>query len=384
MAPRDLELTARLMEQGLRDVLNRLDRPTLERWLRLLPDEYIQRRPGLMMIKAWALEFSFQFDAQLKVLRQIETLMEEGAGALLSTDDLLTLRGQIVTLQGQEAYISNQPTLAIARCHEALALLPKSWSYVRGALTMFLGFSMQASGQGRAAERMLLDAYESLGNKSDGYALRLLMALGFNFYWAGNLEQTVQVARRMLQQTTPDGLAILRGWAHYFLALVHYQWNDLDTAREHAAQCLKLVQQMESPRTDLLRKVANINEVFFTKKKTIAIAMLRKLEIKISIAYIRNLIKRLGELEEPSLKPIPEKDLKLAPDSLCVCLVEGWRGEICHCAVTNSEGMITHYKVKDPSMHNWLALALSLRDLEISDFLINNKSYNLSYCGHDL
>ena len=113
-------------------------------------------------------------------------------------------------------------------------------------------------------------------------------------------------------------------------------------------------------------------------------AMLRKLEIKISIEYIRNLIKRLGELDEPSLKPIPEKDLKLAPDSLCVSLVEGWRGEICHCAVTNSEGMITHYKVKDPSMHNWLALALSLRDLEISDFPINNKSYNLSYCGHDL
>jgi Ni,Fe-hydrogenase III large subunit len=113
-------------------------------------------------------------------------------------------------------------------------------------------------------------------------------------------------------------------------------------------------------------------------------AMLRKLEIKISIAYIRNLIKRLGELEEPSLEPIPEKDLKLAPDSLCVSLVEGWRGEICHCAVTNSDGMVVHYKVKDPSMHNWLALALSLRDLEISDFPINNKSYNLSYCGHDL
>jgi len=31
-----------------------------------------------------------------------------------------------------------------------------------------------------------------------------------------------------------------------------------------------------------------------------------------------------------------------------------------------------------------MALALSLRDLEISDFPINNKSYNLSYCGHDL
>jgi hypothetical protein len=39
-----------------------------------------------------------------------------------------------------------------------------------------------------------------------------------------------------------------------------------------------LMEQLESPRTDVLRKVANINEVLFTKKKAIAIATLKKLE----------------------------------------------------------------------------------------------------------
>jgi hypothetical protein len=39
-----------------------------------------------------------------------------------------------------------------------------------------------------------------------------------------------------------------------------------------------LLLQMESPRTSLLKKVANINEVIFTKKKAIAIATLKKLE----------------------------------------------------------------------------------------------------------
>ena len=39
-----------------------------------------------------------------------------------------------------------------------------------------------------------------------------------------------------------------------------------------------LIQQMESPRTDILRKVANLNEVVFTKKRTISIATLKKLE----------------------------------------------------------------------------------------------------------
>ncbi|MDH5602291.1 MAG: hypothetical protein OEY51_00025 [Cyclobacteriaceae bacterium] len=39
-----------------------------------------------------------------------------------------------------------------------------------------------------------------------------------------------------------------------------------------------LLQQIESPRTDILKKVANINEVVFTKKRAIAVATLKKLE----------------------------------------------------------------------------------------------------------
>lgn len=113
-------------------------------------------------------------------------------------------------------------------------------------------------------------------------------------------------------------------------------------------------------------------------------AMLRKLEIKLSIEYIRDLMAVHKRLDEPSPTPLNENKLRLAPNALSISTVEGWRGEIVHCAITDHEGQIVHYKVKDPSIHNWMALALSLRDLEISDFPINNKSYSLSYCGHDL
>jgi Ni,Fe-hydrogenase III large subunit len=72
------------------------------------------------------------------------------------------------------------------------------------------------------------------------------------------------------------------------------------------------------------------------------------------------------------------------PDSFVISLVEGWRGEICHCAITGSNGELLHYKIKDPSFHNWLGLALAVRKNEISDFPVCNKSFNLSYCGYDL
>ncbi|MFO1476905.1 MAG: hydrogenase [Verrucomicrobiota bacterium] len=73
-----------------------------------------------------------------------------------------------------------------------------------------------------------------------------------------------------------------------------------------------------------------------------------------------------------------------APESLAVALVEGWRGEACHVALTDGAGRFRGYKIVDPSFHNWPGLALAMRGQAISDFPVNNKSFNLSYCGFDL
>jgi Ni,Fe-hydrogenase III large subunit len=67
-----------------------------------------------------------------------------------------------------------------------------------------------------------------------------------------------------------------------------------------------------------------------------------------------------------------------------VTLIEGWRGEISHMVITNSSGAISSYKIVDPSFHNWFGLAQAVRGNGISDFPVCNKSFALSYCGHDL
>jgi Ni,Fe-hydrogenase III large subunit len=74
----------------------------------------------------------------------------------------------------------------------------------------------------------------------------------------------------------------------------------------------------------------------------------------------------------------------LEPNEFVVALTEGWRGEIAHAVLTDSSGAIRRYKVKDPSFHNWSALALAMQGNQISDFPLCNKSFNLSYAGHDL
>lgn len=74
----------------------------------------------------------------------------------------------------------------------------------------------------------------------------------------------------------------------------------------------------------------------------------------------------------------------LQSDQLVVALTEGWRGEVCHLAITGADGRFKQYKVCDPSFHNWPGLAIALRNEQISDFPLCNKSFNLSYCGFDL
>jgi Ni,Fe-hydrogenase III large subunit len=107
-------------------------------------------------------------------------------------------------------------------------------------------------------------------------------------------------------------------------------------------------------------------------------AWVRWLEIQRSADFIREQLRALPD------GPIRVPVGALAPHQMVVSLVEGWRGEICHAALTDENGRLAHYKVVDPSFHNWMGLAMALRNQEISDFPLCNKSFNLSYCGHDL
>lgn len=107
-------------------------------------------------------------------------------------------------------------------------------------------------------------------------------------------------------------------------------------------------------------------------------------------AYVRWLeISRSGVFIKEQLAALPGGAPRsvlgpLRPNRLSVSLVEGWRGEICHVALSNADGRFRAYKVVDASFHNWSGLAMALRNQQISDFPLCNKSFDLSYCGHDL
>ena len=107
-------------------------------------------------------------------------------------------------------------------------------------------------------------------------------------------------------------------------------------------------------------------------------AKLRAIEIRSSIEFV---FEQLDNLPAPKPRT-PLKDL--ARNAFAITLTEGHRGEIAHVLFTNAEGQISQIKIKDPSFHNWHGLSLAGRENGISDFPLCNKSFDLSYAGHDL
>jgi Ni,Fe-hydrogenase III large subunit len=108
-------------------------------------------------------------------------------------------------------------------------------------------------------------------------------------------------------------------------------------------------------------------------------AQLRVTELGASLAWVKAMVDRFPDWNRP------RKALgAMAKNQLVIAVAEGWRGEVVHCLETGERGELVHYKVQDPSLRNWMGLAQAVRENEISDFPICNKSFDLSYCGNDL
>ena len=78
--------------------------------------------------------------------------------------------------------------------------------------------------------------------------------------------------------------------------------------------------------------------------------------------------------------PLPD-----APEhALGIGWVEGWRGEVLIALETGARNSIRRVHPHDPSWQNWPLLERAVLGNIVPDFPLINKSFNLSYSGHDL
>ncbi|RPI46814.1 MAG: Ni,Fe-hydrogenase III large subunit [Betaproteobacteria bacterium] len=79
-------------------------------------------------------------------------------------------------------------------------------------------------------------------------------------------------------------------------------------------------------------------------------------------------------------EPLPAS----TPAGFGVGLIEGWRGEVLVGVETGADGRVRRLHPHDPSWQNWPLLERAVIDNIVPDFPLINKSFNLSYSGHDL
>jgi len=65
-------------------------------------------------------------------------------------------------------------------------------------------------------------------------------------------------------------------------------------------------------------------------------------------------------------------------------VIEGWRGEVLVGVSLDGAGRLARVHPHDPSWQAWPALEHAVMQDIVPDFPLINKSFNLSYSGHDL
>jgi Ni,Fe-hydrogenase III large subunit len=104
---------------------------------------------------------------------------------------------------------------------------------------------------------------------------------------------------------------------------------------------------------------------------------------------------RFDELEEScllirrilgALPPGPHRATVQVPtdEVVGVGLIEGWRGPVLVALEAGAAGSIRRCHPHDPSWQNWPVLEHAIIGNIVPDFPLINKSFNLSYSGHDL
>ncbi len=102
-----------------------------------------------------------------------------------------------------------------------------------------------------------------------------------------------------------------------------------------------------------------------------------------SLRLIREIATRLPAGEVRATLPAPARTADSAP-TRGIGWIEGWRGEVLVALELGDDGQLLRCHPHDPSWQNWPVLEHAVIGNIVPDFPLINKSFNLSYSGHDL
>jgi len=220
----DVTTAAQLIEKNRHIPLNEDRWFVLEKWLKQLPDEIVQERPELLLARVWILNHKFAMWAIPPLLTKVEKLFGEESGEVP--------RGEIDFFKGIFLYWEGQGARATELIGQALDKIPKKNIGVRNEAEIYFAISLQLAGQGKQAEQVY--RRKLYNESSEGTRkMRLLGSLIFIHLLSGDLLEAEQATRQMANMAKKANNVHIRTWASYLQGIIHYVWNNLETAGHH-------------------------------------------------------------------------------------------------------------------------------------------------------
>jgi LuxR family maltose regulon positive regulatory protein len=246
LAAVDAERVIRLARQKAATMLSRNEFITLVSWFDALPRQSIRTRPGISLLKAWAMVLTGQ-------LELMEAYLQEAEQALAAESEpeaglaALGIRGEITTLRATVAYFRRDMAQAVTLYRQALANLPEDNLFLRGCVLQSLASAHSWQGDVTAAAQAFNQA-TTVSRQTGNWPVSLIALWNL-----GQLQLEQGHPRRAMdffsqgidltaQQPEQERAALLplTGQLHMGMAGVLYQWNELAAAAEQLAIGLKL------------------------------------------------------------------------------------------------------------------------------------------------
>jgi ATP/maltotriose-dependent transcriptional regulator MalT len=218
---------ARVVEERVTAVLDRNEVPTLWRWLRMLPEALVRRRPGLLLAYAWVENMRARPAALAERLRAATALLDGAADAETAGP---ALRAQVYVLTALASMFRDDGAAAEAPARAALPLAPDRQSYLGGTARSLVGGCLYRRGRDDEALRFL-----GAGGDDAAGPRELLTLTQVTFHHVGDIPDARRWAARLLAIAERRDLPIMRGWAHYYLGRLAYEHNVLEEARAQFA-----------------------------------------------------------------------------------------------------------------------------------------------------
>jgi LuxR family maltose regulon positive regulatory protein len=244
VAADDIDRAARLVAGGGMPLLFRGAVMPVFNWLASLDTAVFDAKPSLWVLYASALLFVGKTEGIEDKLRAAEAILA-GREEDEAVRDLI---GHIASIRATVAVGQREVETIITQSDRALAYLRPDNLAVRTATAWTLGFAQQTQGNRAAARRAYVEAIDS--SEAIGHIIIQiagLTGLGQIQESQNELPAAAETYRR-IPAVTPTPLPLIcEGLVG--LARIHYEWNDLEWAQQHAQEALAPARQLDGADT---------------------------------------------------------------------------------------------------------------------------------------